>query len=293
MSLLAFVPLLLGAAQVAGPPAPPPPFRPYVPAPPVRSRPIDANYWITTDDYPAAALRAELEGEVTVAYAVSAEGRVTDCTIVRSSGVPVLDSTTCMLITTRARYSPARDHAGRPVSDSHIQRIVWTLPAEMPGAGFVAGYVAASVPVYSESRDACALAHSAAPLEVVAEALCAELPAVLSRSGAGAPTSALPPTLAVISLTGADGRLPRRPQPGGTLQYREEASFEVRPDGTVTNCRSRVVRAWKDHPEFGLCRFLSPSKPFFVAEPAGAAPRPGRMTVELYATEGYFDIGRV
>src|SRR3712207_8235956 len=53
-------PLLFASAQAPSvqtappPPAPPPPIA--LPRGPVPARPIDANVWITTDDYPASAL---------------------------------------------------------------------------------------------------------------------------------------------------------------------------------------------------------------------------------------------
>ncbi|HEX8644146.1 MAG TPA: energy transducer TonB [Allosphingosinicella sp.] len=306
MILLSSVPFMLGAAQVATPPVRPPHVIPApVPQPPppgppilapseppaVRARPIGADLWITTDDYPVAALRAEAEGEVFVEYRIGADGRVRDCAILRSSGVPSLDLTTCTLITRRARFTPARDKNGRAVPDARVQRVVWTLPADMSVVAFVPGYVVAAVPVYSQSRDACALAHSRKELELLSERLCAALPAVLSP---GAPTSELPLTLAVMTLTGPDGRLPRRPRTQGTLRYREEATFEVASDGTIANCSSRVARSWRRGARFDLCRFLAaPGGPLFAAEPEGTAPRRGRISVELYATEGYVEVGTI
>jgi len=42
-------------------------------------------------------------------------GRVEECRITRSSGIPALDSATCASAVRRLRWSPARDTAGRPV----------------------------------------------------------------------------------------------------------------------------------------------------------------------------------
>ena len=66
-------------------------------------------------DYPPDAARANLGGQVTVHLDVGADGRVTGCTVARSSGVPSLDAATCRLIRQRFRYEPARDSAGNAI----------------------------------------------------------------------------------------------------------------------------------------------------------------------------------
>ncbi|QPQ54310.1 energy transducer TonB [Allosphingosinicella flava] len=72
---------------------------------------------IVNADYPRAAKRAGVEGEVLVRFTVEPDGRVGRCSVVRSSGSDALDSTTCRLIQQRYRFAPARDASGRPVSD--------------------------------------------------------------------------------------------------------------------------------------------------------------------------------
>ena len=72
---------------------------------------------IFDSDYPPAASRARATGTATVRLSVGASGRVTSCTIVRSSSHADLDSATCRLAQARFRYSPARDAQGRPVAD--------------------------------------------------------------------------------------------------------------------------------------------------------------------------------
>lgn len=68
-------------------------------------------------DYPDVAGDAGVQGSVTVYFTVETDGRVTGCTVARSSGNRALDETTCRLIESRFRYEPARDKAGRPVAD--------------------------------------------------------------------------------------------------------------------------------------------------------------------------------
>jgi TonB family protein len=71
---------------------------------------------LTTDDYPALALRTATQGQVTVVIGVSAEGRATECRPVASSGSPEIDSTACRVAMARGSFTPALDAAGRPVA---------------------------------------------------------------------------------------------------------------------------------------------------------------------------------
>jgi protein TonB len=86
-------------------------------------------------DYPAAALRAGEQGAVGFALDVGPDGRVTACTITASSGSADLDSTTCRLIWSRARFTPALDAGGAAVPDKVRGRINWVLPPPPPPVG--------------------------------------------------------------------------------------------------------------------------------------------------------------
>jgi TonB family protein len=86
---------------------------------------------VTADDYPADAEENGQEGAVGFRLEVGANGRVTRCTITESSGSASLDSTTCRLMQTRARFTPARDSEGRPTADAVESRIVWHLPEDL------------------------------------------------------------------------------------------------------------------------------------------------------------------
>lgn len=72
-------------------------------------------------------------GVVSVRYAVEASGRVTNCSVIRSSGSRLLDGITCRLIEQRFVYDPSRDRFGRPIRSQIIQDHYWEiedLPAE-------------------------------------------------------------------------------------------------------------------------------------------------------------------
>jgi TonB family protein len=85
--------------------------------------------WFTSADYPADAMRNGESGLVRVRFVVGPDGRVRDCKPITPSGSKSLDTTTCNLLTTRARYWPARDAAGRAMSQTGTKRFRWLLPA--------------------------------------------------------------------------------------------------------------------------------------------------------------------
>lgn len=115
------------------PPPPPPPPPPRRQGKERRASPaVPLHRLMSNADYPAAALRAGEQGTVRFRLDVAANGRVTACTISGSSGSASLDSTTCRLMTMRARFEPARDRLGRPVADSFESRIAWRIEQPPP-----------------------------------------------------------------------------------------------------------------------------------------------------------------
>jgi len=80
-------------------------------------------------DYPDVAVMKGQSGKVRFALLIGEDGRVADCTIVATSGVPSLDSQACALLKTRAKFEPARDHEGKPAKDSVVGGIVWRMAA--------------------------------------------------------------------------------------------------------------------------------------------------------------------
>lgn len=87
-----------------------------------------ASYF-SSNDYPMSAVDAREQGTVRFWIEVSAEGRVTECHIVQSSGSAALDAATCRVMRERARYTPARDANGRPVASyDGDYTLTWRLP---------------------------------------------------------------------------------------------------------------------------------------------------------------------
>ncbi|MHA6723204.1 energy transducer TonB [Sphingomonas sp. RS2018] len=91
-------------------------------------------------DFPDALRETSDGGRVGVRYTVLPSGRVGNCRITRSSGVPLLDATTCRLITQRFRFRPSRDSAGRPVAADIVESHEWV--NEMTAADFAEPAVA-------------------------------------------------------------------------------------------------------------------------------------------------------
>lgn len=83
--------------------------------------------WMTADDYPLSALRDGRTGNTSYALDIDDAGRVTSCNVTASSGTLALDTATCDLMRTRARYLPARDDAGKAVSASIRSTLRWEL----------------------------------------------------------------------------------------------------------------------------------------------------------------------
>lgn len=80
------------------------------------------------DDYPREAMRKKEQGTVGARIKVSKTGKVSDCTIIESSGSRPLDEKTCQIFHSRARFRPALTKDGVAVESIALQRIRWELP---------------------------------------------------------------------------------------------------------------------------------------------------------------------
>lgn len=84
--------------------------------------------WIRSKDYPRAIQRRGQEGRVGAKLAVSAEGAVSGCEIIISSGDQSLDRVTCDLLTKRAVFTPAKNARGQPVPSVYPFTVQWAIP---------------------------------------------------------------------------------------------------------------------------------------------------------------------
>lgn len=82
---------------------------------------------IGQDDYPPAAIMAGEQGSVGFRLTVGPSGRVTGCSILKSSGSQSLDIATCRILRSRARFTPAKAADGTPVESSVDDSVTWRL----------------------------------------------------------------------------------------------------------------------------------------------------------------------
>ena len=72
---------------------------------------------ISGGDYPPAVRsRWPRGGRIFTRLRIEADGRVSQCDVMRSFGDPLADQWTCALIRQRAAFRPATDRAGRPIA---------------------------------------------------------------------------------------------------------------------------------------------------------------------------------
>lgn len=96
---------------------------------PVGARPKgNPGRWVSNDDYRSRWIKEDMSGSAGFTLAIDASGKVTGCTITRSTGHAPLDAATCDLVTKRARFEAARDGSGKAVSGSYTGTITWKIP---------------------------------------------------------------------------------------------------------------------------------------------------------------------
>ncbi len=88
--------------------------------------------WVTSDDYPAAALQAELSGRSEFKLSINKWGVVADCEITSSSGSAELDEATCKNVAFRAKFYPATDKDAKPIAGTYSNRVRWEVPKDDP-----------------------------------------------------------------------------------------------------------------------------------------------------------------
>lgn len=80
---------------------------------------------ITGMDFPRQALAKVWSGTTSFVLLIDESGKVRDCTLTETSGIAVIDSRTCAVITYKARFDPAIGVDGKPVKSAFAQRITW------------------------------------------------------------------------------------------------------------------------------------------------------------------------
>lgn len=86
--------------------------------------------WVTNDDYPDAALRAEEQGRTAFTLAIGPDGKPTGCAVTASSGSARLDKAACGLLMRRARFVAGTDAYGERVGGTYTNSFRWTIPQD-------------------------------------------------------------------------------------------------------------------------------------------------------------------
>lgn len=86
----------------------------------VRAKPIPPVDWVTARDFPSEAPGTNLN--VYVRLDVDTAGKVSACTIVKSSGSSFHDQKTCDLVKARGRYEVARTADGKAIPSVSLLR---------------------------------------------------------------------------------------------------------------------------------------------------------------------------
>lgn len=112
--------------------------------------------WFPADAYPPEARAAGVQGRTEFKLELDSQGRITECDIAKSSGSPLLDSTTCALLVTNARFKPAHDVVGKPVPGTWQSAMVWQLATAKPDIleGFSGQSGKSPAEIYNESVSA-------------------------------------------------------------------------------------------------------------------------------------------
>jgi hypothetical protein len=92
-----------------------------VPAAPL----IPMQTLFSSQDYPSFALSQNEQGAVRFTLLIDDKGAVRDCTVDKTSGIPLLDTMSCYVIQQRAKFKPAVGPDGNPRRSAHTGAIVW------------------------------------------------------------------------------------------------------------------------------------------------------------------------
>ncbi|CAN5483261.1 hypothetical protein BH09PSE4_BH09PSE4_16100 [soil metagenome] len=115
--------------------------------------------WFTSDDYPADAIAANVQGKAVIRVDVGADGSALSCSVVTSSGSASLDSKTCDIALARGHFAAGKDDKGKSVAGSVPFGIKWVLP-EIPSFDVSKGAVVITEPTVQIHADAGGIVRS-------------------------------------------------------------------------------------------------------------------------------------
>lgn len=89
----------------------------------------DPADWLTIRDLGLGTATASVAYTAVFRLVVDRDGRASDCTLIESAGNVDLSSA-CRVLRSRARYEPARDGAGNPVSSVAVHYLGWRMDVD-------------------------------------------------------------------------------------------------------------------------------------------------------------------
>jgi TonB family protein len=237
---------------------------------------------VSSDDYPAEALRLGMEGRVYFRLQVDAAGQVESCKIVRSSSHDLLDRTTCELMRSRARFTPARDSSGKNVPDTVSNAIRWQIQQE-PGLTFEPTSITTTVEMTAAGLR-CDQSHGS----VVAPQLHGDdciaatggIAAMVEAGGAGTSMT----MLVDFVPEGTEGQDPSSVD-RGTRLFDAEADLVIDQDGAIEDCHALRQEVFGPLDQRGsppsLCNQQF-TRGFRFEPSTTSAARRGRLRMSIY-----------
>lgn len=107
---------------------------------------VDGVPIITYSDYPAAAMRANEFGIVSVLLLINTAGRAVSCKVTETSRSVALDDATCRLFGKRGRFQPGLDAGGHAIDAPYRAAVAWGQDANQPRVSFNVPLTVAAVP---------------------------------------------------------------------------------------------------------------------------------------------------
>lgn len=245
---------------------------------------------INADDYPVDAVIRNAEGVVRVTLAIDENGLPIGCRVEEAAAEPSLNIATCDLLMARAKFTPALDKGGQAVTDIHIARVAWKLPAnvdeKMPFEAYEHIVRVRSTPqgvthcevgddsdtLRSYPRNACLMMVGR---EMVDSAELRQSHVILSMT-----TSFIPEGQQLAQTDGL-----------GAVMFEEVSSLQVAPDGSVAHCQvlTRADHGGSTGENLSACAELRREKEPFAPAADSRQTRRARLISRLHIQSGDVD----
>lgn len=236
--------------------------------------------WITSDDYPTAERRNEVEGSVGFELSIWPDGNPRSCKVVEGSGSAVLDNITCTLLMQRAKFNPYRAGSSKEAL-TYRSRVSWQIPATTKYPVALSGVSATMHFANGVAKGECIEAAMGAYLEDFGPCEFFDLPERPDwfpiKSFAGYETIQIR-----FFLHPADMIEPAPLGIGPDVVQNKllSADFQVLPMGDAGNCA--VTEALiPDEETAGFCFILEDEGRFFEADIARTEPVPMKLVIDV------------